>query len=82
MKTFKSFISENTFTNSSVRYMPGSGRGDRPSSHSWKNDDKYGWHVRDASGNVVYKSTHKDLYKAREDVKSKADELNKSLGGK
>jgi hypothetical protein len=76
MKTFQEFVAENTFTNSNVRYMPGSGRGERSSSHTWKHDSKYGWHVRDPKGNVVHKSEHKDLYKAREEVKAKAAELN------
>lgn len=76
MKTFNEYLEENTFIDSKVRYMSGSGRGDPSSSHTWKHDPKYGWHVRDPKGNVVYKSEHKDLYKAREDVKTKAAELN------
>ena len=77
MKTLKEFIEEGTFINSNVRYMSGSGRGEPTSKHTWKHDDKYGWHVRDPKGNVVHKSTETNSYKAKEEVKAKATELNK-----
>lgn len=69
----KGMLLEGTFTNSEVRYMPGSGRGEWASSYTWKHDDKYGWHVRDPKGNVVYKA------KSKEAVQAKAEELNNSL---
>lgn len=77
MKTFKSFILE-TLSQSNVRYMPGRALNNTSSkNHIWKHDNEYGWHVRDPKGNVVYKSSETDAYKGREDVKSKATELDK-----
>lgn len=71
-------VTEGTFTDSEVRYMPGQSRGERSSSYTWKHDDKYGWHVRDPKGVVVYKSSETNSFKAKEEVKAKAAELNKS----
>lgn len=73
-------LAENTFTNSRLRHMPGSGRGELNSSaHLWKKDDKYGWHVRAPNGSVVFQSTNKNSYQAREEVKAKAEEFNSGI---
>jgi hypothetical protein len=67
-----------TFTDSNVRSMPGSGRGSWSSSgeYTWGKHPTKGWVTKDPSGNVVFISKNTNQYQAIEEVKAKADELN------
>jgi hypothetical protein len=67
-----------TFTDSNVRYMPGSGRGNWSGGgeHIWSNHPTKGWVVKDPKGNIVFVSKNTNQYHAREEVKAKAAEFN------
>ena len=70
-------VLEGTFTNSEVRYMPGRGRGNQSGSYTWKHDNEYGWHVRAPNGTVIFQSKNPNQYQAKEEAKSKCQELNR-----
>ena len=73
----KQGVIEGTFTNSEVRYMPGRGRGNQSGSYTWKHDNEYGWHVRAPNGTVIFQSKNPNQYQAKEEAKSKCQELNR-----
>ncbi len=76
--TFSQFLIAETFTDSTVRYMPGSGRGSWSGSgdYTWSNHPTKGWVTKDPSGDIVFVSKNPNQHQAREEVKAKAAKLN------